>query len=1218
MINVYTKTDMESSPYIAAIQSLRGKTPGEKRRDFNAIVERVIEETKGHGEIVNTDQIREISPALTPLIRVIVGVKLIVNELVIEGLRSENTSVVKIALEADWFFSGANPTNVKYFVDDIMPYVSLRTRYGIIKKLSRSLIGHEKKAEEFFDTFSVMYGVEQSLPLLTACSEDFIFKSILKYKIVLPTKVTNILYSKHPGLIISYLQLGNKKNIDNIEDRGSHEIDINNYDTFITKLIKYHSDVFVELYKLTPEKMLKLGCTRAKIFLRNHKDVLIKQPKIFLKILPLKLVSKYLDKHSFDMMYENLFPDDVNDFNLNEMLGYIKYYKHGEKFQLLKDKFKKVYGQSLLEFELHAQSPDLMKILPKNDRENRAKILITKNKSANADVLTSFLHPRDALPYFKRKIANTPSAEKRLDFIGKMILSCSMHESNEDLLEVLEYFNKQHKNEQNFVLCDFFQYLKQEFDLKSLDENQWLVLYNIINYAHVKKELFKSHISLMESVLETGLHHSVNSKDNMSYFNKIMDIIVECKIEQSSPSWNVLKDNQEMEKMCLQKFFELIPIKYPENHAVWKRTNDKLALTLNIVKSIHDFNERNVRAHSKKKSKKNPALKVPVEHLIKIEDYPWILNLTDEFFANTEIRSSYRNKRLMSLLKINAPEFYENKMDEYHIIRDIESGEALLLLKRNPRKILANWSAYLAEAREKLHDGSKAARRFVAATKWHQDIPVKFIEKSLEDIKAIGSILVLGILLEGEAFEKLIAPFAPKEGTIDPNKKNAKEEFEFTRSIIIAMKYTNPPVSLDVISSFCQGDYVSLAEGTLMSIAQKIPVDKVFAFAKQLVDKPVSVKKLGIRLVEKVATKAGMRKFLEELWATENQPTVRQVISKTVFNIFVKSPNSDNWILMKNCIHGLTIDDKSSLEKFCDIEKINTSFLADYVKHYLNKIENLTSLGLEFKFRTHYVCMIIECFDDKLINFLPEATSLMIINRYFFDTDSTEISRAARFFALRSYLLPAGEKFESRLNDILNMLKKMMELFDTPHSKKKRFYPANYAIHEFFRDLLIEIPCDKSEESLQIIEKMIKVFTSILSPWQESESYMSLNLFKEYLLSNTPKNFGTRCANRVVSLIQEVSANESIIGDIAKCLEAIVNKIFPEIRNPLKLTIIEGLMEGDDFYGALLTIKLLNYKDVDSYDERYDKIIDSLKKKQNLTTQYYLYKHINRIEHYEM
>ncbi|XP_011502143.1 PREDICTED: uncharacterized protein LOC105365626 [Ceratosolen solmsi marchali] len=1220
IVNTCSKTECEISPNIAAIQSLNGKTSAEKFKDLNLAVKTIAENTKGKGELLSTNDYKEISPAMTSLIQILVGLKLKINALIIQGLTSDDLNITRKALKATWFFNGMNDhVNPKYFVTNIMPFVSVNTRLCIIKKLSYALNGFEKKAEAFFNAFVELYGFEVCLSILKACSQSFIYDKILDHKIKFSVKEIRALFKKYPNLVIQYLQFGNTNNLENENNSYGFRVQIHEYDSFISQLLKNYPQIFIKLYSRTPEKVLKLENKLSTLFVKNLKQDLVQNPNVFLKLMPLKIVRKHLDETSFAIMISNLFPTNESDFNLKNILKYCKFDEEDNVVSLLKNTYKVLYNKSLFENKLCLESLEFLKMLPNEDKSNLIRNFLEKYND-NAEFMSLYkyyLPPDEVLSILKNKIKSTANAEERAELIGHMIISCSLYHSKKDLLEVLKFYNKNHKNEKNLVLVRFFQYLKQEFDLKSLNSEQWSILNDIIFYAYVKKELFNSYVSLVEHVLEACLYNIIMyEKDNKLLLDKIFNVIVEHKMEQFC-TFNILRGT-EFERECIEKCFSSIPLKYPENHSIWEIQHDRLSLALNFVKTIDNYNKRNYQVKKRGSSKKTSLCNDDIhENKLKIKNYSWIVKLSKEYFYMSDNQASVKRNTLIKIVKANAPDLYEEIMDKIVNIRSIESGEAIALLKKDYRKILDNWSEYLTEARKKLYLGNKAAKRFIVATKWYQDIPVKFIDKCMAELYEEGSFSVLALLLEGHVFEKIIIPYIPINNKIDLNANDAKINYEITKSIIKAMKYINPVVSFSTLALFCKDDYALLTEDTIFKVAQYVPAYKVLEFAQEFINCSTPMKKQSFRLIERVATKTELRNFLKDRLKLETNHSVRLLIAKMIFNLFTKLPNVHNWKLMEMCIDELSID-QQAIEMFSDFARIDPNYLPMYIDAYMNKIEsefNDNESNLDFSSRVKYILLLIDNLDLRIMNLLSEELCEKIVRKYFFDPDSMEISRAVQNFSIRLYLLQSGENLEYRLNVIIQILKNIMKNFNTPHPKKPRFYAANYTIQQFFNDMLLEISCNDNNKKLEIVERMLKVLNSNLSSWQEPTTYLSLNLYKEYLLANSPSDFGVRCAKRIYDIMGDFSRSESIINEITKCLEDFIdNKIYKEIKGPqLRICIIEGMLKEDNYYANLVGIKLLDCNEVNMYDERYDRILKTLKQKENIVIQCNLYQHMNKI-----
>ncbi|XP_032454159.1 uncharacterized protein LOC116738544 [Nasonia vitripennis] len=1215
IIHSYTKTEVETSPYLSSIQSLTGSTPGKKLKSLNSIIHKLAENARTRGDLTSAiNDFQGVSPVMLAFIRVAVAValELKLDGPILEGLKSPSIRVVKRALKADWFFAGSNVrVNAEYFVENVMPFVSLRTRSGVIRKLAIGLKGYPKKAEAFFDRFAELYGTQASLPILNACSEAFIYDRILRHKIVLPLKSVHALYERCPELVIRYLQLGNPRNENNAEDRKVLEIRINDYDTILPKLVRKHPVVFAQLYELTPEKGLNLSSIRTSIFLKSLKNVLMEKPRVFLKILSLKVVSKSLKKEEFDRMYENLFPRDMSEANVKELLDFAEYYPHGNKLELLRNTYEKVYGKDLLNNEAFTTVPKFWKLLPVREREIVARRCFEMNQENKSDCLF-YLPPRESLPLLREEIASANEAEERFEFIGQMIDSCSLYESKRDLLDVLTYYYERHRNERDLYIL--FEKLEEGFDLKSLDVEHWFVVQKIIYHAHARGELFRSHVSLMKSVLEAVLYHLLvvrrEQDDDETFVNKLFELTVKCNFEKSVPTWNILKERPDVEKSCLEQFLQMIPDCYPTTHDFWSDKDNRLYVVLSLVKSVHSYNSR---------LKGNQT-----SNRIKIEDYPWLTKMTDEFFSRA-CGPSFRKSLLLHLLRVEAPDFFYAKIDECSTILDIDDlGEALRLLKHDLKRILASWPDYLTEARDKLCSEKKrerrAARMFISASRWCHELPTKFVERCLLEIEEKGSIQVLGLLFEGEVFEKLVAPYLPREAS-ETEGRNFKRSFETSRAIALAARYPEPPVSLSFASTLTRSHECSPEiGGTVDSLSRRYPVKDVLGLAEELLEgRSVAARKFGVRLLFQCLRRDQQTSFAEMLCKTETNSSVGEVIAESILEMFSKSPSEDNWKLVKDCINRLSAKSRL-LEKFADLEKINVDprFLGRYVEAYLDKVESLYREDSYSQLRTKCVSLVIMSLNLKSTDRLDEEVSSKILNRYFLDAHSLEISQAAQSFAVGSYLLSSTkEKFRARLKVITAILKKIAERLDASHPKKPRFYPSNYTLMNFYSHALTEIAARRPNESLEMVDKMLEVFDGELSPWQVPTAYLAYNLYKEYLLAENPKDFGTRCRKRITGLIEDLSGSDVMIKDVAECLDSFLTegKIYPEvIRHELRQNLIDGLLEGDDHYGLLVAMLLVRSDEVDDYDGRYDAMVKKIGVKKNKPLQYFLYKHLNGIQ----
>lgn len=1080
------------SPYLAAIQSLQGEKPGEKYKQLNLIIKEII--ANNQQENINT--LPEIPPALIPLIQVRVGIALKKSDVVVEALKSEDKTILHQALRAKWFFDSSNPLlEANYFLVNIMPYICIRTRFKIIKVLSQCLVGEPSKAEAFFRAFEILYGFQETQPLLPACSESFIFNQIVQRKMILTHNMLLTLYKRHPKLVIRYLNLGNYKNESNGNDRKIHSIDLNVHATFLPYLIRHHVHDFIELRKCS-SRSVKLGSTFTAQFFKNAVDVVIKNPNAHVQIWPLKVVCRKLTQQQFEEMYANLFPEKWTHFNMYNMLNTLRFYPQEKRLGLLtslyKSKYKKdlfdsmgrilqseldlvhellstqlfeelfifvfpphvdyfkvetilsylytypaekkldlimktfktKYGEDLLDDVSRLVSERFLRLLPPDTREIVAKKIVElyEEKSPEYYEWCTFMPLRECFPIFKEAISKSSDDMTRYAFLKRLLICSSVYGRKEDLLNVLRYYNIRHKNERIEVLSLIFLDISAHFDLKKLDREHWQIIRELLQRAYVKNELTKLSCNQVGPLLGAAVYYlmlqetsekiEMIEEENKAFLDEIFDMTIHYNVEGPQSKWVFLINYPATQKYCLERLVNLLPEKYPPQHAVWqslKGVNRKINTFCDIIDAIRYFNDR----HAKDPKDKGNAEK-SFEKL-SVSDYPWLPETAKELFnlTNCVNKKLFDTKRF---LQRYDPDTYfsiigggtgDDRNTDSLVpvpIYDIRCGAAWLQLKKNQATVLANWVDYLAECRERLKSNSKhggmAARRFLLTAKWCEDLPVKFVERCLTEIKEPGSMKVLGILLEGEAFGKLVTSYAPQEAKVDISHKDAKEHYTFLKSIPPAMNITNPPVSLDVIALYCQGEYTKLAIQAFTYTSQRVGKSKMMHFAETLVKAPVSVKKHGIRMIFRISSKDELREFVRKMILNEKHVSIRELLSRTVYERLAKTPNDENWEMVKICIDALTAEDEVPLNVFCEPKTIDNAYTRQYIELIFNKIAAFSDAELPKTAKTKLYCLVLYSISFSMAQRLPEDMILMIFEQFFFDNrESPDLYLAAKVFS---------------------------------------------------------------------------------------------------------------------------------------------------------------------------------------------------------------------------
>ena len=1181
---------MEVSPYLSAIQWVNGQSPGEKYKELHSISTQIMNNESEKNEFINTGKLKRVPSALLPYLRILVGNKLQQNHAVIEALKSGDATIIKQALRAKWFFNTSNALiRVDYFVKNIMPYVSLRTRLELIKTLASCLVNEPTKADEFFGSFADFYGLKKALPLIVACSEDYIFDAILKRRINLPFRLLAILYRRYPNLVVRYLQLGNDSNETNKADRQQHTISLVDYGAFLPVLVKNHTHVYVELHqKSTCDKKRSpnLGSTRAKFFLKNAVDVLIQQPKVFLELLPLKLVTNKLSTQQFEAMYENLFPDNAREVMLDTMLDYLKYYPEEKKLNLIKEKYRNNYNKELL--EIQNITINLLKLLPAEEMEKIGRKMIEPylNTPDYYDHLY-YLPPKEAIPLLKEQISKTSS--KREEYFGAMIRSCAIYNSMDDLHDLLCYYNVRHKNEKTHVNRAIFSELIHLFDLKTLPCIHWIVLMRILQHTYVRDHLSigTGHVykNLFENALHFYLKHcktNIADEDSRNFLEKLIDIVLECCLEYDM-KWEFINVGAELEHDCLQKFLEVLPEKYFVTHSAWENFENKLYLVSYIVQSIHNFNVKNkYMVQSKNRYSMVSTVATDSEGnevsytKFSIKSYDWLVKLVIDVLKSrceaTKKINRTKYSEFRRILQKHDAEFYQSLVDnDPDLLYDCETSDAVVILKRNSDKILSKWELYVKECKTLLYGRSKSPKRFITAMKWHQVIPIKFVEQCLKHIEDKGSILILAILLESNVFTDIAHSFVSRL-TLDLQSEAAKQMYDnLTTSLIKAMNCMNPPNVLE----FC--DYVPfLASKMLRNIRQRVPVNRILEFAGKLIDnKTIAVKKLGIRLMFQVTTITEFRMFFTKLWGTEKNKLIRKMLVQIIFEIIYS-------FLTDYDITPL-IDDKNKI--IC----IDKNCVADCIVELLKKLKKMPEDRMDIKLKKKFVTEVSCCIDESVVHQLPEEVLVDITKRVVFGKNTN--------FVIKYYILSEESKLEERLKNLIVILKEEAKSFDKPEEKQAYQYwtvSTNSNFYEFIRYVynILNGDREKVELKIKIVDEILKFMTTSLRPIQLPYSYILMKMYKDSLDSKTLEEWSTKFVENLKHIIKEFGS-EVILRTAAEAF-----KTFTDARSWLiagiserdrVFDIVESTMKVDRHLGSIFGI-LVRYQ-FNRYSEKYDLLI---------------------------
>lgn len=543
-------------------------------------------------------------------------------------------------------------------------------------------------------------------------------------------------------------------------------------------------------------------------------------------------------------------------------------------------------------------------------------------------------------------------------------------------------------------------------------------------------------------------------------------------------------------------------------------------------------------------------------------------------------------------------------------ICSIETGEALDMLRVNPKEILEKWQVYLELVAEQLaFRRNHSAVKFVRSTKWHKHIPIFFVNHSMKHIKEKGHIFVLSILLDKKSFSDVISHLKPKQ-TMD-----SREEYQMVTLIPQAMTLVNPPPNFNVIEPFCEGDYCYLGLKVLNNVANRTTVPKVIEFCKKLLLKKVGIQKEAVRIMIRILANDDVIKFLEEIWAGEHHEALKSVIIREILiSLRTTSDQSRFWEMLKKCITDSSFTDEKCISEI--VRELNhvlqKHLFGDYFQVVLLKFEELEKRENRHIFR-QLLIDVLQGMNENTFDQIPENLWVNIVNRLFH-------LEAGRIVIIRHYLLSANEKkCEARLKVMENLIEKIIEKWNVPNPLQPREFPANTIFGMFIGAVLKEVVIRDYPNSQAVVAALAVFFSNHkLLPWKDPRSYLMTQFCILYLHQSNARGFGNLCGRKLSDFIK-LFATDLILTEVESSLNSLIEIIrlytYQSEKNFLnwKLDLIEGLMEGDDLYGSYIATKLLKSNDAPFYGPKYDEFVEILRRKPHIAIQFSVNAFLNEL-----
>ncbi|XP_011314844.1 uncharacterized protein [Fopius arisanus] len=1197
-----------NSPYLAAIQRIPGLSPGEKFLALNKAAASVVSSKLKDPSICPELELKSlgIPEPLIPLAQVEVAKGLRDPEGLIQALRSEDELVFERALTAKWFFDGSNPevTNPHFYGLHIFPHISLNHRRILVKKLSVSLAYNGDKsglAESFYSELSWKYGKKCGEPLLIACSEGFIRKLIVEERqVALSIRFVQIIYQRHPNVIIDYLKLtGSKKAKHSMVD-----VDLFYYSDFLPTMMKKNMNSFVEIIEMHGSSWeIQFSRKRTELFMKQGIEALVRSPRAFLPMMPLKVTGK-LSREQFRLMFRNLFPKEIHEFQFRKMFGYLEFCQEEDKIGILLETFREVYGSNLLESKDQV-TPEVMRALPVEERVRQARRKLEVDQDwhlgQNWQLKNSwrcYLLVDESIPLIKTQIGRSSNVNDRRDLMQQLIYTCAVNEDKGALLEVLKYICVRHKNEQPWMLLEVLAIIPDNFQVQDLTVDHWVLLDDIIQLLHMKNQL-QSRVYSSENIITTGIHFRFI---NDLPIDEKIDLLIELYRNSWRPTWNIVKENPNCERKCLESFLEKIGRKYPENHKVWEGEWSRTNITTFLVEAVNSFNTRN--SENKKSELENLSLR----------SYPWLI-LVLEKILNDKDEPQWERTRLSGLLKDTDKDLWDAIVSDKSLENsaiDMRSIKIIVLLKRNPKEILENWESYLNSVYVNIN--SRLVQRFLRSCRWHQELPIKFSEKTLssfETERGDGNIIILSLLYEGESFERLITPFIPKKSTIDP-KNDEKTDVRLLFTIPMAFNLVNPPVSLDVILKFCIGDYIHSIINCFATVGRRVSADKVIAFCRKLMEKGVSIKKHGIRLFVRVAKIDEITDMLRDQLRKDKHRSIRAIVYKSILELFVNQPSQDIWGILVEAVNDLRGDD-DSIKSLATITKIPDEFLADYVKMLLRAIRRLEGMegGLSRE-------QALATFSDILysiinvVDVFPEELHHFILKEFFFDLSQPHyaLSNSMQNYVICGYLEKAGDNLGERLIYFQTLLAEVIvKYWDADGDKPGKALLGNYFVFQLSHIIRPLI----SPVAKTVADALFTTIFSVLRPQQEPTCYLYLIFTSAFDKPLSPKDFAGKILEILPSLVNALSRESLPL--IAKALFSFIElRISHGQGDVTVLEIMEEITElGDVDFTIMASIMLASCSRF-TCESRFWRVVRKLQKHRDPAVVANVYSYVNQLE----
>nr|XP_012221295.1 PREDICTED: uncharacterized protein LOC105671587 [Linepithema humile] len=568
------------------------------------------------------------------------------------------------------------------------------------------------------------------------------------------------------------------------------------YKYLLPKVVKKDPTFLVDIiniFLLNQSQLLVLSNTCAKIFLRKALQCVIENPRSYHNILP---------KRIFNAVLAKKFPDLINSpmlhkFYSKEILHVLTHHPEDKNFELCLETYRKVCNGEPVNIE--DVTPFVLRALPAKKRMQLAREKINSNSPREAINCSTawicYFPAKRATSVIKLKLNQTSDFDDKFLCILEMIYACEVNNDDYELYNTLKYII-----DKRYLISDNAAIDEQRLNIITfvskpmyLSERSGFLVYDMIQMFYEKYGYVHPNI-LYTMMLHRLIHH-----------NSIEHLIEMLLKSNDKYTINVVSyapvEYLQYYKQFIQKF------ERRRNHSRMEQGDTREDKQHRLLASINEEKSRsskiyllcclmigmyNLRETKIEKTRKRRKIYDP--ELVSITKYPWFMNA---IYTIMRLKINFPSQRVARILLHKfEPELYRSWFlpSTSKNIENVTSGAALRLLKQNSQSVLDNWEEYLIDC--KRHYRHKHVQRFVRATRWYKDIPVKFAERCISDLygenmKEISSaLIILSLLLDGNSLAKLINPL------ILARLETAMDKHKFVRALHFITKFSDSPESL--------------------------------------------------------------------------------------------------------------------------------------------------------------------------------------------------------------------------------------------------------------------------------------------------------------------------------------------------------------------------------------------------------------------------------------